>query len=185
MSRQALTAIYLGVLSACSPAVSAPGPGAEATRVTVEPAARTAPATYDPRRITRATAILHPPGKQPVRVAVEVVREWPEIERGLKFRRHLPADSGMLFLMGEEDIHSFWMRDTYIPLDMLFIGRDMRVAGIVANTEPRTDTSRVIAIPSLYVLEVNAGWAQAHGVTDGTRVQFEGLSLRNAAQKEQ
>lgn len=161
----------VAVVGACAPAVDLVRPAGTAGPTGAANGGVTSTGT----RITRAAVVIHPTAGEPIRVTVEVVRAWPDIERGLKYRHHMPTDHGMLFLMGEEDVHSFWMRDTYIALDMLFIGRDMRVAGVVANAEPLTDTSRAIDKPSLYVLEVNAGWAAAHGVTAGARVHFDGV----------
>jgi uncharacterized membrane protein (UPF0127 family) len=83
----------------------------------------------------------------------------------------------MLFLMPEDEIHTFWMRNTLIPLDMIFIQRDLVVAGVVENAEPRTDTLRSVGKPSSYVLEVNGGWAAAHGVGAGTKASFDGVNL--------
>ncbi|HEU0029134.1 MAG TPA: DUF192 domain-containing protein [Kofleriaceae bacterium] len=112
-----------------------------------------------------------------VAVTVEVVDTPDRIERGLMFREHLGIDDGMLFLMGKEQDWAFWMRNTLIPLDMIFITKDLTVAGIVANAEPRTETLRRVGKPSLYVLEVNAGWAQAHHVAPGAKVRFDGVKL--------
>lgn len=108
-----------------------------------------------------------------VAVDVEVVRTKAKIQRGLMYREHLPPDSGMLFIMGYEDDHTFYMRNTLIPLDMLFITKDLTVAGIVERAEPRTETLRSVGAPSLYVLEVNGGWAKAHQITSGAKVRFE------------
>ena len=65
------------------------------------------------------------------------------IERGLMFRQNLPPDDGMLFLLGVEKDWPFWMRNTLIPLDMIYIAKDMKVVGVVANAEPETDTIRI------------------------------------------
>lgn len=105
-------------------------------------------------------------------VKVEVVASPRAVERGLMYRTHLPLDEGMLFLMGEEEVHSFWMRNTLIPLDMLFIDKELKVVGIVENAEPRTETSRTVGIPSSYVLEVNGGWCAAHGIAAGATVRL-------------
>ncbi len=110
-----------------------------------------------------------------LRVAVEVADTWPKIERGLMYREHLPPDGGMLFLMGEERDHTFYMRNTLIPLDMIFITKDLRVAGVVQNAEPRTETLRRVGATSLYVLEVNGGWTAKHQVGPGTKVRFVGV----------
>lgn len=120
----------------------------------------------------QAAVILEPPGHPPAEVTVEIASTPRQIQRGLMYREHMPPDHGMLFLMREERVHSFWMHNTLIPLDMIFIGRDMKVAGVVANAEPLTDTSRRVNAPSYYVLEVNGGWAAAHHVAAGTPVRF-------------
>jgi uncharacterized membrane protein (UPF0127 family) len=111
----------------------------------------------------------------PVTVNVEVVATQPKIEKGLMYREHLPPDDGMLFLMGQEKPWTFWMHNTLIPLDMIFIKKDMTVAGVVANAEPKTDTLRKVDTPSLYVLEVNGGYCASHGVVDGAKVTFENV----------
>jgi uncharacterized membrane protein (UPF0127 family) len=111
-------------------------------------------------------------------VSVEIVATPAKIERGLMFREHLPPDQGMLFLMSEERSWPFWMRNTLIPLDMIFISKDMTIAGIVENAEPRTETLREVDTPSLYVLEVNGGYCAAHKVAVGAKVRFEGVSRK-------
>ena len=105
-------------------------------------------------------------------VEVEVVRTRPEIEFGLMFRTQLAPDAGMLFLMGSDAVWTFYMRNTFVPLDMLFISHDLTVVGVVANTEPCTETLRSVGLPSRYVLEVNAGWAAVNQIRAGARVRF-------------
>jgi uncharacterized membrane protein (UPF0127 family) len=111
-------------------------------------------------------------------VSVEIVATAAKIERGLMYREHLPPDEGMLFLMSEERTWSFWMRNTLIPLDMIFIAKNMTIAGIVENAEPRTETLREVDTPSLYVLEVNGGYCAAHKLAAGAKVRFEGVAPR-------
>ena len=108
-------------------------------------------------------------------VDVEVVYTRPKIERGLMYREHLAPDAGMLFFMGTEYDWAFYMENTLIPLDMIFITKDLTIAGIVERAEPKTDTLRRVGKPSLYVLEVNGGWSASHGVTAGQKVRFENL----------
>jgi uncharacterized protein len=114
-------------------------------------------------------------GSGDISVDVEVVSTEAKIERGLMYRQHLPTDAGMLFLMGYERDWAFWMRNTLIPLDMIFIRKDMTIAGIVENAEPKTETLRKVGEMSLYVLEVNGGWTKQHGVMPGAKVRFENL----------
>lgn len=108
-------------------------------------------------------------------VDVELARTDAERTKGLMFRRSLPEDGGMLFLFDETTDHGFWMRNTLIPLDMIFIDEDGRIAGIVESAEPLTLTNRSIGKPSRYVLEVKGGWSRAHGVAAGDRTRFENV----------
>ena len=112
-------------------------------------------------------------------VDVEIVATEAKIEKGLMYRQHLPPDQGMLFLMGIEKVWSFWMRNTLIPLDIIFITKDMEVAGVAANAKPLDESLVKVDKPSLYVLEVNAGWAAAHQVAAGTKVKFENVPPRS------
>lgn len=118
------------------------------------------------------TVVLLPDGGSEVRVLVEIARRDPERVRGLMFRDRLEAGWGMLFLFENEQAHSFWMRNTYIPLDMIFISTARRVVGIVENAQPLTDEPRQIDQPSQFVLEVPGGWAAAHRIGPGTQIKF-------------
>lgn len=91
------------------------------------------------------------------------------------FRSELGAAQGMLFLFDRAEQLSFWMKNTSIPLDMIFITPQMRVLGVIENTEPFSTTSRSVPGLAQYVLEVNAGFAQTHGITAGTAVRFVGV----------
>jgi uncharacterized protein len=108
-------------------------------------------------------------------VDVEVVATEAKIEKGLMFRQNLPPEQGMLFMLGIEKDWTFWMRNTLIPLDMIFIRKDLTVAGVVENAEPKTDILRQVGEKSLYVLEVNGGWTRAHGVVKDAKVRFENV----------
>jgi uncharacterized membrane protein (UPF0127 family) len=116
--------------------------------------------------------VLSPPGRDPVTVRVEIARTPAQTQRGLMFRRTLAADAGMLFLFPRPQQLSFWMRNTYLPLDMIFIEPDLTVLGVVENTVPLTDDSCRVPGLSQYVLEVNAGFARTHAINTGTPVRF-------------
>ena len=109
-------------------------------------------------------------------VTVEVADDDPKREVGLMFRRKLDPDRGMLFVFAEEADHVFWMRNTLIPLDMIFIDGAGRIAGIVARATPLSLDPRS-AGRSRYVLEVVGGWAEERGVRAGDRVRFKNLVL--------
>ena len=95
--------------------------------------------------------------------------------RGMMYRKTLADDKGMLFVWTLPTVHTFWMHNTCIPLDMLFIDRENFIAGIVENAPTLNDEGRSVDCPALYVLEVNAGWSRQHGVAAGQRVHIEGL----------
>jgi uncharacterized protein len=112
-----------------------------------------------------------------VRVPVEIVRSDQERARGLMHRQKLAPKSGMLFIFEKDEVQTFWMKNTFIPLDMVFIDRRMKVVGIVENAVPHSLHSRKVDIPSRYVLEVNAGFTAARGIAEGDQVSFEGIAL--------
>jgi len=82
----------------------------------------------------------------------------------------------MLFIFDEPEVQSFWMRNTYLRLDIIFIGADRSVVGIVENAAPLTEEPRAVEAQSQYVLEVHGGFAAEHAIALGDTVRFEGLS---------
>ncbi len=130
--------------------------------------------TPDPARPTARVVVTTAAGAHHA-VAVEIARTPEARARGLMFRERLDPDGGMLFVFDESEPHGFWMKNTLIPLDMIFIDDTGRIVGIVASAEPETLTPREVGAPSRYVLEVNGGWAAAHGVAKGDVVRFEGV----------
>jgi hypothetical protein len=102
--------------------------------------------------------------------AVELATTDDERSRGLMFRRELPEGRGMLFDFKQDQNISMWMKNTYIPLDMIFIRSDGRIHRIAENTEP--ESTRVIpaGAPVRAVLEVIGGTARKLGIRPGDRV---------------
>ena len=106
-------------------------------------------------------------------VKVEIARNDPERQRGLMYRQKLEPGRGMIFLFEHPEKLKFWMKNTYIPLDMIFIGADKRVVYVEENAEPLTlQTRGPDQEDSQFVLEVPGGWARAHGVERGVAVKF-------------
>ena len=103
-------------------------------------------------------------------VDAELARSVAEGERGLMYRKAMGEDEGMLFYIDEKRIQTFWMHNTCIPLDMLFIDDDGTLVGVVESAPVLDDGARQVDCPSRYVLEVNAGWTRRHGVKPGQRV---------------
>lgn len=102
---------------------------------------------------------------------VELAATPQERAQGLMFRRSMPVDRGMLFDFGRVDMVSMWMRNTYIPLDMLFIRADGSIARIARDTEPLSERSITSGEPVLSVLELNAGVTARLGIEPGDRVE--------------
>ena len=101
---------------------------------------------------------------------VEVMRTMEERARGLMFRRYLPRDRGMLFDFAVEAPVAMWMKDTFIPLDMLFIRKDGKISQIADNTEPHSTRTIPSNEPVYSVLEINGGAASALGIKAGDKV---------------
>jgi uncharacterized protein len=110
-----------------------------------------------------------------VRVKVELARTEPERQKGLMYRQSLESGRGMLFLFEQPAPLKFWMKNTYIPLDMIFISEQKKVIGVEENAEPLTLNPRGPDVDSQYVLEVPGGWARAHGIGPGVEVRFVGV----------
>ena len=109
-------------------------------------------------------------------VSVEVADTDASRQQGLMYRRSLAQDHGMLFVFPSSEEHTFWMHNTLIALDMIFLDDARAVLGVVANAAPQTDTGRGVGKPSRYVVEVAAGEAAAHAVGPGTHAAFIGVS---------
>lgn len=104
-------------------------------------------------------------------IRVEVAKTPAERATGLMGRRHLEKEGGMLFIFEEEGYHSFWMKDTLIPLSIAFIDREGRIVKIT-DMKPMTLTSHPPPQPILYALEMNQGWFSKNGIRVGDVVRF-------------
>jgi hypothetical protein len=118
------------------------------------------------------TVVLHPPAGPEIRVRVELARSDEERRRGLMYRRNLDAGTGMLFIFDRPEPQKFWMKNTFIPLDMIFIDEQRRVIFVEENAEPLTLDPRGPDMPALYVLEVPGGWSRTAKIAPGTKVEL-------------
>ncbi len=109
----------------------------------------------------------------PVALDVEVADTEPKREHGLMFRRTLRPDQGMIFLFdGEQDI-AMWMKNTYISLDMVFIGDDWRIVHVAEDAEPLSTNIISSVRPASRVLEIAGGEAKKLGLAAGDIVSFK------------
>lgn len=104
---------------------------------------------------------------------VEMALTPPQQEQGLMFRRNLAADAGMLFVLAKTETATFWMKNTYIPLDMLFIAADGHIADIHERAVPMSETLIVSKKPVRAVLELNGGTVARLGIRIGDVVHHK------------
>lgn len=114
-------------------------------------------------------------GKTLCSFSVELARTPDEQEKGLMFRKTLGKDKGMLFIDSEDRIRTFWMRNTLIPLDLIFIDGTRKVVDLFSGAKPLDESLIVSRSAARYVLEINAGLARPCGITPGITVQFRGM----------
>lgn len=104
---------------------------------------------------------------------VYLAKKFEQQRRGLMFVRNMPERTGMLFIYDRDDVHSMWMKNTYIPLDMIFARSDGTVSTVIHDTVPLTLNSNGSSEPVRYVLELNAGAARRFGIGTGSRLLWE------------
>lgn len=107
------------------------------------------------------------------RLDIYLALTFNQHRRGLMHVRELPENTGMLFVYEGADVRSMWMKNTYIPLDILFARADGTVSSIIRNTEPLSLKSLASIEPVTYVLELNAGVADKLGIDGNSRLIWE------------
>lgn len=108
-------------------------------------------------------------------VKIEFAESDSEIMQGLMYRHEMAADEGMLFIYPEVKEMYFWMKNTYIPLDLLFIDEDGEIVDLQENATPLSEKSIMSNVLSRYVLEVNAGFCEKNFVIIGDKVIWSKL----------
>ncbi len=105
-------------------------------------------------------------------IKIELADTEAERARGMMYRKSIPTDTGMLFIMETSKMQSFYMRNTYVSLDIIFIDENKKIVNIAKETVPLTDTNVLSTGPAKYVLEVAAGYTDAYGIKAGDTVKF-------------
>lgn len=106
---------------------------------------------------------------------LEVATTSSERSKGLMFRKQLAADRGMLFSFPYAKKQSFWMRNTFVSLDMLFVDSDWQVVGLLERVPINNDLPRSVEAESLYIIELLAGSAAKNKIAVGTKVKLTGV----------
>ncbi len=157
-----------GAVALAAPVLAPPNPLFTLGFFSRDALAREAPAALE-----SLTIVTDPKGahRQEHHLSVEVMRTDAEREHGLMDRQYLPPGRGMLFRFDREQNVLMWMKNTYIPLDMIFISPRGEVVHIHANAEPLSEDIISSDGPALGVLEVNAGYARKIGLKEGDLVR--------------
>lgn len=106
------------------------------------------------------------------RIAIEIAETDEAQRRGLMGRTGLPARGGMLFPYQEPRMMEFWMKNTPLPLDIIFVAADSTIVNIVKNTTPLSEELIASTGPAQYTLEVRAGFADRYGIDESTRIDW-------------
>lgn len=121
---------------------------------------------------TTSVNIIKQSNNDSIEVDVELALNDQDIQRGLMYRKSMPDHGGMLFVMPINQPQNFWMKNTYIPLDIIFISTDKKIVSIGKNTIPLSEKQVPSDGPAKYVLEVNAGFADAYELKKGDYIDF-------------
>jgi len=105
-----------------------------------------------------------------VKIDIEIAQTDYTRQQGLMFRKEMGKNQGMLFVFDEEKPRSFWMKNTYLALDIIFLDKDMKVVSIVEGMEPCKETecpTYESKVPTMYALEVNSGFVKENNIKEG------------------
>ncbi len=108
-----------------------------------------------------------------VKIKIEVADDPTEQEIGLMYRTKLPENGGMFFISDREEMKSFWMKNTKIPLDIIYINSNKEIVTIHKNTIPMSKKSLASSKPAIFVLEVNAGFCDKFSIKNGDRIEYK------------
>jgi len=137
----------------------------------------TTPASTQAKPAAAGPRIVFPDGYV---VHVEVAADEATRQQGLMYRDTLPADRGMIFFFPESGNYPFWMKNTLIPLDMIWIDPQKKIVHVAHNVPPcKADPCPSVppGAEAKYVLEVAAGVAARHGLANGQTLRFEGFDM--------
>lgn len=109
----------------------------------------------------------------PLTIDIEVADTETKRNQGLMYRRQMAQNHGMLFIMEEMKIQSFYMRNTHVSLDIIYVDDQKKIVSIQKNTTPLSEKSLPSTGDALYVVEVNAGYTDTYNIQEGDTIAFE------------
>jgi uncharacterized protein len=117
-------------------------------------------------------SFLTPDGNQIVKINIEVADDDASRQQGLMNRSFMSNEQGMLFIFDQEQPQAFWMRNTIIPLDIIYVNTKKEIVSIVEDAAPFSDKSLPSKGPAIYVVEVNAGFCAQYAIAAGYKIDF-------------
>ncbi len=167
-------ALSLAMLSFILTSIPNFGSGGSKAASVSTPATANAPAPRSSTSFTKqgTLEILRQNNSEPLNVDIEVADTETKRNQGLMYRRHMEPNHGMLFIMDEFKEQNFYMRNTYISLDIIYLDQEKKIVSIAKNTETLNDNSIPSNGKALYVLEVVAGYGETHGLQIGDQMSW-------------
>jgi len=107
------------------------------------------------------------------KIEIEIADDDQQRELGLMMRRNMKEDNGMLFIFPFETLQAFWMKNTILPLDIIYVNSQNEIVKIYKNTVPYSEISLPSGKPSLYVVEVSAGYTDKYGIKEGDKIVWK------------
>jgi len=131
--------------------------------------------TTDPYKFVKEgeLAFLHQPGDTIVKIDVEIADDFAQRAQGLMFRREMDENQGMLFLFPHQELQSFWMKNTILSLDIIFVDDASRIVKIHKDAVPFDQGHYPSEVPAQYVVEVLGGFTERHGIKEGDMISWE------------
>lgn len=108
----------------------------------------------------------------PIRYKIKIADNYTSREKGLMFVENMPANEGMIFIYENVSLRRMWMKNTYIPLDMIFVSEDMKILHIHKNAKPEDETIISSLVPVKYTIELNAGEVEKKNIKIGQEIEI-------------
>ena len=117
--------------------------------------------------------LKHSSGAMIKMITIQIADNNAERAEGLMWRKYMPENEGMLFIFGDQELLTFWMKNTYIPLDMVFANKEGKIVRIYPDAAPLSEASISSNRPAKYVVELNAGFCAKYDINVGDKIEFE------------
>ncbi|MCI0472224.1 MAG: DUF192 domain-containing protein [Ignavibacteria bacterium] len=112
-------------------------------------------------------------GKELSKINIELADTERKRMQGLMYRKTMDENNGMLFVFPVSELQSFWMKNTPLPLDIMFVNENKEIVKIHSNTTPYSEQSYPSLKKAMYVVEVIAGYAEKHNISEGDKIEFK------------